>query len=60
MCFLEIGSEVVFKGDIYQAINQGVKEAYTEGYLRKSVVKHPLDRVNTNDNTPPVTIIFAG
>ncbi|MGB4130080.1 MAG: fumarate hydratase, partial [Acholeplasmatales bacterium] len=34
-----------------------VKEAYTEGYLRKSVVKHPLDRVNTNDNTPAITHI---
>ena len=57
VCFLEIGSEVVFKGDIYQAINQGVKEAYTEGYLRKSVVKHPLDRVNTKTNEPAIVHI---
>ena len=57
VCFLEIGSEVVFKGDIYAAINQGVKEAYTEGYLRKSVVKHPLDRVNTKTNEPAIVHI---
>ena len=57
VCFLEIGSEVVFKGDIYEAINQGVKEAYTEGYLRKSVVKHPLDRVNTKTNEPAIVHI---
>ena len=52
VCFLEIGSEVIFKGDIYEAINVGVREAYTEGYLRKSVVRHPLDRVNTKTNEP--------
>jgi len=52
--FLEIGSQVVFDGDIYEAVNEGVRQAYVEGYLRKSVVKHPLDRVNTNDNTPAV------
>ena len=52
--FLEIGSQVVFDGDIYEAVNEGVRQAYVEGYLRKSVVKHPLNRVNTNDNTPAV------
>ncbi|MCM1043431.1 MAG: fumarate hydratase [Corallococcus sp.] len=52
--FLTIGSEVTFKGDIYEAVNEGVRQAYTEGYLRKSVVKHPLDRVNTKDNTPAI------
>lgn len=52
--FLEVGCEVSFDGDINDAINQGIKEAYTEGYLRKSVVKHPLDRVNTKDNTPGI------
>ncbi len=57
VCFLEIGSEVIFKGDIYAAINQGVKEAYTEGYLRKSVVRHPLDRVNTKTNEPAIVHI---
>lgn len=51
---LTIGSEVVFEGDIYEAVNDGVRRAYTEGYLRKSVVRHPLDRVNTKDNTPAV------
>ncbi len=51
---LTIGSEVVFEGDIYEAVNEGVRQAYTEGYLRKSVVKHPLDRVNTKDNTPAI------
>ncbi|MCH5143040.1 MAG: fumarate hydratase [Clostridiales bacterium] len=51
---LTIGSEVVFEGDIYEAVNDGVRQAYTEGYLRKSVVRHPLDRVNTKDNTPAI------
>ncbi len=51
---LTIGSEVVFEGDIYEAVNEGVRQAYTEGYLRKSVVRHPLDRVNTKDNTPAI------
>jgi fumarate hydratase subunit alpha len=53
--FLEIGYDVHFVGgDLYDAINQGVRDAYHEGYLRKSVVRHPLDRINTNDNTPAV------
>ena len=52
--FLTIGSEVYFEGDIYEAVNDGVRRAYTEGYLRKSVVRHPLDRVNTKDNTPAI------
>lgn len=55
--FLTIGSEVYFEGDIYEAVNEGVRRAYTEGYLRKSVVRHPLDRVNTKDNTPAVVHI---
>ncbi len=55
--FLTIGSEVVFEGDIYQAVNEGVRQAYTEGFLRKSVVRHPLDRVNTKDNTPAIVHI---
>ena len=54
---LTIGSEVVFHGDIYEAVNEGVRQAYTEGYLRKSVVRHPLDRVNTRDNTPAIVHI---
>lgn len=55
--FLTIGSEVVFDGDIYEAVNEGVRQAYTQGYLRKSVVRHPLDRVNTKDNTPAIVHI---
>ncbi len=54
---LTVGSEVVFDGDIYKAVNEGVRLAYTEGYLRKSVVRHPLDRVNTGDNTPAIVHI---
>ena len=57
LVFLTIGSEVYFEGDIYEAVNEGVRRAYTEGYLRKSVVRHPLDRVNTKDNTPAVVHI---
>lgn len=52
--FLEVGNQVVFEGDIYEAINEGVREAYLNGYLRKSVVRHPLDRINTKDNTPAI------
>ena len=53
--FTEIGQEVHFVGDLLEnAINEGVKEGYTEGYLRKSVVKDPLIRENTKDNTPAV------
>ncbi len=53
--FMEIGQEVHFVGgDITEAINKGVAKGYTEGYLRKSVVRDPLDRVNTEDNTPAV------
>lgn len=52
--FLEIGTEVKINGDIYDAINKGVARGYKEGYLRKSVLRHPIDRVNTQDNTPAV------
>lgn len=54
--FVELGQEVVIvNGDFNAAVNQGVKAAYTEGYLRKSVVNDPLfDRINTADNTPAV------
>lgn len=53
--FLEIGQDVhISGGDLTEAVNQGVREAYTEGYLRKSVVSDPLLRTNTNDNTPAV------
>ena len=51
--FLEIGQEVhVAGGDLKEAVNQGVREGYTEGYLRKSIVADPLRRKNTGDNTP--------
>ncbi|MBC2855694.1 MAG: fumarate hydratase [Cetobacterium sp.] len=52
--FLEIGTEVKIPGDIYAAVNEGVRRGYEKGYLRKSVIRHPLDRVNTKDNTPAV------
>lgn len=53
--FMEIGQEVHFEGgDLEIAINEGVRQGYTEGYLRKSVVKDPLIRENTKDNTPAV------
>ena len=52
--FLEIGSELNIKGNIYEAVNKGIKKGYTEGFLRKSIVKDPIIRENTNDNTPAV------
>lgn len=53
--FVDIGQDVCFQGALLEeAINQGVKEGYKQGYLRKSVVKSPLDRVNTGDNTPAI------
>jgi len=53
--FLEIGQDVhILGGDLYEAINEGVAKGYINGYLRKSIVKDPFDRVNTNDNTPAV------
>ncbi len=54
VCFVEIGYDVHLNGDLYEAINEGVRAAYTEGYLRKSVVKDPLNRINTHDNTPAI------
>ena len=50
--FLKIGQEVHIDGDLTSAVNEGVRRGYGEGYLRKSVVRDPLDRVNTGDNTP--------
>ena len=50
--FLKIGQEVHIDGNLEDAVNEGVRQGYTEGYLRKSVVRDPLDRVNTGDNTP--------
>lgn len=53
--FMEIGQEVHFEGgDLEEAINEGVRQGYVQGYLRKSVVRDPLIRENTKDNTPAV------
>lgn len=53
--FLEIGQDVhIVGGNLYEAVNEGVRRGYKNGYLRASVVKHPLKRINTGDNTPAV------
>ena len=53
--FMEIGQDVHFEGmNLEDAINEGVRQGYTEGYLRKSVVKDPILRENTKDNTPAI------
>ena len=53
--FVDVGQDVHFEGGILEdAINEGVRQGYTQGYLRKSVVRDPLERVNTKDNTPAV------
>ena len=53
--FVEYGQQVVIKdGDFAQAIDEGVRRGYKEGYLRNSIVADPLERVNTGDNTPAV------
>ena len=52
--FLKIGQEVHICGDVTEAVNEGVRRGYGEGYLRKSVVCDPLNRVNTGDNTPAI------
>lgn len=54
VCFCEVGRELAFDYDLTEAINEGVSLGYTDGYLRKSIVKHPLNRENTKDNTPAV------
>ena len=61
--FMEIGQDVHFEGgDLIDAVNEGVRQGYVEGYLRKSVVKDPLIRENTKDNTPAIlhTTIVPG
>ena len=50
--FVELGQDVHVNGDLCEAIHEGVRRGYTEGYLRKSVIRDPIDRVNTGDNTP--------
>ena len=53
--FIKIGQEVHLEGgNLTEAINEGVRQGYVEGYLRKSVVGDPIERVNTNDNTPAI------
>ena len=55
VCFLELGQDVhVAGGGLYEAIDEGVRQGYKEGYLRASIVRSPFDRVNTGDNTPAV------
>jgi len=56
--FLEIGQETHINGDLNAAVEDGVRQGYTQGYLRKSMVNKPFStRINTKDNTPPVTHI---
>ena len=50
--FLEVGQELHIAGDLAQAVDEGVRRGYAQGYLRKSVVSDPLERVNSGDNTP--------
>ena len=50
--FVELGQDVHIEGDFEQAVHEGVRRGYGEGYLRKSIVGDPLRRVNTEDNTP--------
>ena len=53
--FVEVGQDVHFTGDLIEnAINEGVRQGYTDGFLRKSVVSDPIERINTKDNTPAV------
>lgn len=53
--FMEIGQEVHFEGgSLEDAINEGIRQGYVDGFLRKSVVKDPLERENTKDNTPGI------
>ncbi len=52
--FVELGSQVRLDFDLYNAIQEGTRQGYKEGLLRKSIVKHPIDRVNTKDNTPAI------
>ena len=53
--FVEVGQDLhIVGGTLREALNEGVRRGYTKGYLRKSVVKDPFDRVNTGDNTPAI------
>jgi len=52
--FVEIGEEVFVEGNLKEAINEGIRQGYKEGFLRKSIVSDPILRENTKDNTPGV------
>jgi len=55
--FIKIGNQIQIQGDLYKAVNRGIKVGYNKGYLRKSVVKDPFNRENTQDNTPAIIYI---
>ncbi|MFC1644153.1 fumarate hydratase [Candidatus Omnitrophota bacterium] len=55
--FIEMGEDVVVRGDLVEAVNSGVEKAYKEGYFRKSVVRDPIIRKNTTTNTPAIVHI---
>ena len=53
--FIEIGQDIMLTGgNLRDAVNEGVRRGYKNGLLRKSIVKNPIDRINTGDNTPAV------
>lgn len=52
--FVEIGTECFIDGNLEEAINEGTRQGYIEGYLRKSILRDPIRGINTNDNTPAV------
>ena len=55
--FLEVGQDLHITGDLRAAVDEGVRRGYRDAYLRKSVVRDPLDRVNTGDNTPAMLYV---
>ena len=56
LVFVEIGRDVHVSSSIDDAINEGVRKAYNEAFLRKSVVRNPIDRINTNDNDKAIAL----
>jgi fumarate hydratase subunit alpha len=52
--FVEVGQDLKIEGNLEDALQEGIRRAYVDGFLRKSVYKDPLRRVNTNDNTPAI------
>lgn len=52
--FVEIGQEVYIEGNLREALNEGVRQGYRQGYLRMSMLKDPIHRINTDDNTPAI------